>query len=51
MPKYRGKQIFSPGSIYEMGQKQKTEKKEKETDSYASYTGGARKVARAKINF
>ena len=30
MPKYWGKQIFSLGSFPEVGQKQKTEKKEKE---------------------
>ena len=30
MPKYWGKQIFSLGSFPEVGQKQKTEKREKE---------------------
>ena len=30
MPKYWGKQIFSLGSFPEAGQKQKTEKKERE---------------------
>ena len=30
MPKYWGKQIFTHGRFHEVGQKQKTEKKEKE---------------------
>ena len=30
MPKYWGKQIFSPGRFPEVGQKQKTEKKKRE---------------------
>ena len=33
MPKSWGKQIFSPGSFPEVGQKQKTEKKKK-TESW-----------------
>ena len=32
MPKYWGKQIFSLGSFPEVGQKQKTEKKEREKE-------------------
>ena len=32
MPKYWGKQIFTHGSFPEVGQKQKTEKKEKEEE-------------------
>ena len=32
MPKYWGKQIFTQGSFPEVGQKQKTEKKERKKD-------------------
>ena len=32
MPKYWGKQIFSPGSFPEVGQKQKTERKKRLND-------------------
>ena len=60
MPKYWGKQIFSLGSVPEVGQMQKTEKKkEKERLIYGNNNGqvrianatlgGARQAAWAKI--
>ena len=58
MPKYWGKQIFTNGSFPEVGQKQKTEKKERRANvgnnngqlRIANATsGGARKVAWANI--
>ena len=40
MPKYWWKQIFTKGSFPEVGQKQKTEKKKKDTPGTAGGPGG-----------
>ena len=54
MPKYCGKQIFSLGSFPEVGQKQKTEKKEKEERPKVDNNNGqlriATQVAQAKTS-
>ena len=58
MPKYWGKQIFTLGSFPEVGQKQKTEKKEErlkignnngQLRIAKAPSGGARKAAWAKM--
>ena len=58
MPKYWGKQIFTHGRFPEVGQKQKTEKRERHDGNnngplrIANATsGGARKAAWAKSMF
>ena len=60
MPKYWEKQIFTHGSFPEVGQKQKTERKEREKreeerlndgDNNGQATHGARKPSRSKKYF
>ena len=47
MPKYWGKQIFTHGSFPEVGQKQKTEKKERERRAKVGNNNGQLGIANA----